>query len=170
MHQCSVGVQHRHLLDTFSIWSVSDLDAFVWACLFYFNDTWWKWLPVEDVSDLWPTVKPAFEARLPFKRASLNNKTRNPVLVGKLPAEFILTTDSRLRSRFPQEQLLFWFREPYATVVLVTCEVMCIIVDYFFWILAESFNVLMTSEIRLGRSTMTFDTVYSFLLQCNSFW
>lgn len=97
---------------------------------------------MEDVSDLWPTVKPAFEARLPFKRASLNNKTRNPVLVEKLPAEFILTTDSRLRSRFPQEQLLFWFREPYATVVLVTCEVMCIIVDYFFWILAESCNVL----------------------------
>ncbi|CAJ2659893.1 unnamed protein product [Trifolium pratense] len=79
-------------------------------------------ISVEDVSDLWPTVKPAFEGRLPFKRASLNNKTRNPVLVEKLPAEFILTTDSRLRSRFPQEQLLFWFREPYATVVLVTCE------------------------------------------------
>ncbi|XP_057450718.1 trafficking protein particle complex II-specific subunit 130 homolog isoform X2 [Lotus japonicus] len=79
-------------------------------------------ISVEDVSDLWPTVKPAFEARLPFKKASLNNKTRNPVLVETLPAEFILTTDSRLRSRFPQEQLLFWFREPYATVVLVTCE------------------------------------------------
>ncbi|KAJ1377614.1 TRAPP II complex, TRAPPC10 [Sesbania bispinosa] len=79
-------------------------------------------ISVEDVSDLWPTVKTAFEARLPFKRASLNNKTRNPVLVETLPAEFILTTDSRLRSRFPQEQLLFWFREPYATVVLVTCE------------------------------------------------
>ncbi|XP_058779898.1 trafficking protein particle complex II-specific subunit 130 homolog isoform X1 [Vicia villosa] len=79
-------------------------------------------ISVEDVSDLWPTVKPAFEARLPFKRASLNNKARNAVLVEKLPAEFILTTDSRLRSRFPQEQLLFWFREPYATVVLVTCE------------------------------------------------
>ncbi|XP_061359315.1 trafficking protein particle complex II-specific subunit 130 homolog isoform X3 [Gastrolobium bilobum] len=79
-------------------------------------------ISVEDVSDLWPTVKTAFEARLPFKRASLNNKTRNPVLVESLPAEFILTTDARLRSRFPQEQLLFWFREPYATVVLVTCE------------------------------------------------
>ncbi|KAE9585215.1 hypothetical protein Lal_00017845 [Lupinus albus] len=79
-------------------------------------------ISVEDVSDLWPTVKDAFEARLPFKRASLNNKTRNLVFVEQLPAEFILTTDSRLRSRFPQEQLLFWFREPYATVVLVTCE------------------------------------------------
>ncbi|QHN96069.1 uncharacterized protein DS421_18g615190 [Arachis hypogaea] len=79
-------------------------------------------ISVEDVSDLWPAVKPAFEARLPFKQGSLNNKTRNPVLVEKLPAEFILTTDSRLRSRFPQEQLLFWFREPYATIVLVTCE------------------------------------------------
>ncbi|KAI5429156.1 hypothetical protein KIW84_033955 [Lathyrus oleraceus] len=79
-------------------------------------------ISVEDVSDLWPTVKPAFEARLSFKRAGLNNKARNPVLVEKLSAEFILTTDSRLRSRFPQEQLLFWFRESYATVVLVTCE------------------------------------------------
>ncbi|KAF8409326.1 hypothetical protein HHK36_005400 [Tetracentron sinense] len=79
-------------------------------------------IAVEDVSDLWPVVKNGFEERLPFKGASLNNKTRNPVFVEKLPAEFILTTDSRLRSRFPQEQLLFWFREPYATVVLVTCE------------------------------------------------
>nr|KYP39950.1 Trafficking protein particle complex subunit 10 [Cajanus cajan] len=79
-------------------------------------------ISVEDVSDIWPTVKPAFEARLPFKRATLNNKTRNPVFVEALPAEFILTTDSRLRSRFPHEQFLFWFREPYANIVLVTCE------------------------------------------------
>ncbi|KAL5972557.1 hypothetical protein ACLOJK_039361 [Asimina triloba] len=79
-------------------------------------------IAVEDVSDLWPLVKEGFEERLPFKKASLNNKTRNPVTVEKLPAEFILTTDARLRSRFPQEQSLFWFREPYATVVLVTCE------------------------------------------------
>ncbi|WCJ32139.1 hypothetical protein M5689_013579 [Euphorbia peplus] len=77
---------------------------------------------VEDVSDLWPTIKDRFVERLPFKRASLNNKTRNSVFLENLPAEFILTTDARLRSRFPQEQSLFWFREPYATVVLVTCE------------------------------------------------
>ncbi|KAE8703230.1 TRS130 protein [Hibiscus syriacus] len=77
---------------------------------------------IEDVSDLWPTIKNSFEERLPFKRASLINKTRNPVFVENLPAEFILTTDARLRSRFPQEQYLFWFREPYATLVLVTCE------------------------------------------------
>eukprot|EP00268_Persea_americana_P056755 TRINITY_DN6742_c0_g1_i1.p1 TRINITY_DN6742_c0_g1~~TRINITY_DN6742_c0_g1_i1.p1 ORF type:complete len:1210 (-),score=246.92 TRINITY_DN6742_c0_g1_i1:638-4267(-) len=79
-------------------------------------------IAVEDVSNLWPSVKGAFEERLPFKKAVLNNKTRNLVNVEKLPAEFILTTDARLRSRFPQEQSLFWFREPYATVVLVTCE------------------------------------------------
>ncbi|GMP55049.1 hypothetical protein CsSME_00025304 [Camellia sinensis var. sinensis] len=70
-------------------------------------------IAVEDVSDLWPIVKNGFEERLPFKRACLNNKTRNPVFLEKLPAEFILTTDARLRSRFPQEQSLFWFREPY---------------------------------------------------------
>ncbi|KAG4161431.1 hypothetical protein ERO13_D01G054200v2 [Gossypium hirsutum] len=79
-------------------------------------------IAVEDVSDLWPTVKNSFEERLPFKRSCLNNKTRNPVFVENLPAEYILTTDARLRSRFPQEQYLFWFREPYATLVLVTCE------------------------------------------------
>ncbi|KAK9131667.1 hypothetical protein Scep_011195 [Stephania cephalantha] len=79
-------------------------------------------ISVEDVSDLWHMVKDEFERRLPFKRACLNSKTHNPVYVEKLPAEFILTTDSRLRSRFPQEQSFFWFREPYATVVLVTCE------------------------------------------------
>jgi len=81
------------------------------------------------VSDLWPDVKDLFESRLPFRRAGLNNKTRNPVFVENLPAEFILTTDSRLRSRFPQEQSLFWFREPYATVVLVTCEVRNLILE-----------------------------------------
>lgn len=79
-------------------------------------------IAVEDVSNLWPVVKEKFEGRLPFKRACLNNKTRNPVFVEHLSAEFVLTTDARLRSRFPQEQLLFWFREPYATIVLVTCE------------------------------------------------
>ncbi|XP_039127222.1 LOW QUALITY PROTEIN: trafficking protein particle complex II-specific subunit 130 homolog [Dioscorea cayenensis subsp. rotundata] len=79
-------------------------------------------IAVEDVSDLWPSVKEGFEQRLPFRKACLNNKTRNPVNVEQLPAEFILTTDSRLRSRFPHEQSVFWFREPYATVVLVTCE------------------------------------------------
>ncbi|EPS62402.1 hypothetical protein M569_12386, partial [Genlisea aurea] len=79
-------------------------------------------IAVEDVSDLWPIVSKEFEERLPFRKAFLNNKTRNPVLVDELHAEFILTTDARLRSRFPQEQSLFWFREPYATIVLVTCE------------------------------------------------
>ncbi|KAK4803647.1 hypothetical protein SAY86_003464 [Trapa natans] len=79
-------------------------------------------ISVEDVSGLWPTVKKGFEERLPFKRACLNNKTRNSVFVENLPAEFILTTDARLRSRFPHEQYLFWFREPYATIILVTCE------------------------------------------------
>jgi hypothetical protein len=79
---------------------------------------------VEDVSDLWLNVKESFEQRVPVKKACLNNKARNPVFVDNLPAEFIQTTDSRLRSRFPQEQYLFWFREPYATVVLVTCEVL----------------------------------------------
>jgi len=81
-------------------------------------------LAVEDVSDLWLNVKESFERRVPVKKACLNNKARNPVFVDDLPAEFIQTTDSRLRSRFPQEQYLFWFREPYATVVLVTCEVL----------------------------------------------
>ncbi|XP_038974112.1 trafficking protein particle complex II-specific subunit 130 homolog [Phoenix dactylifera] len=79
-------------------------------------------IAVEDVSDLWPSVKEGFEERLPLKKACLNNKTRNPVYVEKLLAEFILTTDARLRSRFPQEQSVFWFREPYATIILVTCE------------------------------------------------
>ena len=79
---------------------------------------------VEDVSDLWPTVKELFEQHQPLKRAVLTNKTRNPVLVENLPVEFILTTDARLRSRFPHEQYLYWFREPYATIVLVTCEVL----------------------------------------------
>ncbi|TQD96605.1 hypothetical protein C1H46_017766 [Malus baccata] len=53
---------------------------------------------------------------------TIKNSLDHLVIAENLPAEFILTTDSRLRSRFPQEQSLFWFREPYATAVLVTCE------------------------------------------------
>ncbi|KAI5076400.1 hypothetical protein GOP47_0008465 [Adiantum capillus-veneris] len=77
---------------------------------------------IEDVNDLWPIVKEGFEARVPFRRACLNSKVRNSVILDKLPVEYILTTDSRLRSRLPQEQTAFWFHEPYAIVVLVTCE------------------------------------------------
>lgn len=101
-------------------------------------------IAVEDVSDLWPSVKNGFEERLPFKRAGLNNKTRNSVLIEKLPAEFILTTDSRLRSRYPQEQSLFWFREPYATVVLVTCEDL----DEFKTILKPRLKLLVQNDER----------------------
>ncbi|URD88129.1 hypothetical protein MUK42_26812, partial [Musa troglodytarum] len=99
---------------------------------------------VEDVSDLWPSVKEGFEARLPLKKACLNNKTRNPVYVENLPAEFILTTDARLRSRFPQEQYLFWFREPYATVVLVSCEDL----DEFKTILKPRLKLIVQNEER----------------------
>nr|XP_043621659.1 trafficking protein particle complex II-specific subunit 130 homolog [Erigeron canadensis] len=76
-------------------------------------------IAVKDVSDLWPLVKEGFEKRLPFKRATLNNKTHDPVSVNNLPAEFTLTTDSRLRG---QDPLSYCFQQPYATVVLVTCE------------------------------------------------
>ncbi|GJV37836.1 hypothetical protein Tco_1410313 [Tanacetum coccineum] len=79
-------------------------------------------LAFKDVNDLWPIVKKEFEEQLPFKRVVLNNKTHNTVTVNNLPAEFILTTDSRIRSKFSPEQLVFWFQEPIATVVLVTCE------------------------------------------------
>lgn len=93
--------------------------------------SWLLFITVEDVSDLWPSVKGLFEEHQPLKRAFLTNKTRNPVLVENLPVEFILTTDARLRSRFPQEQYLFWFREPYATIVLVTCEVLVLLISCF---------------------------------------
>lgn len=110
---------------------------------------------VEDVSDLWPTIKNGFEKRFPLKRACLNNKTRNPIYVDYLPAEFILTRDARLRSRFPQEQYLFWFREPYATVVLVTCEVRWKILD-----LIDFFQLLSSACLYMHPSAH--DTVYNF--------
>ncbi|CAM6089694.1 unnamed protein product [Calypogeia fissa] len=77
---------------------------------------------VEDVCELWPIVREGFEGRSPFKRAILNNKARNPILVERLPVEYILTTDARLRGRTALEQSPFWFRHPYANVVLVSCE------------------------------------------------
>lgn len=101
-------------------------------------------IAVEDVSDLWPIVKNKFEERLPFKKACLNNKTRNPVYLERLPAEFILTTDARLRSRFPQDQLLFWFRDPYATIVLITCEDL----DEFKTILKPRLKLIVQNEER----------------------
>ena len=78
---------------------------------------------VEDVSDLWHTIKDGFEAHVPFHKVCLNNKARNPIYVEKLLVDFILTTDAQLCNRFRQEQAMFWLRQPYATVVLVACEV-----------------------------------------------
>ncbi|CAK9206110.1 unnamed protein product [Sphagnum jensenii] len=79
---------------------------------------------IEDVNDLWSILKEPFEARVPFRKATLNNKARNPVTVEQLPVEYILTTDARLRTRIPTDQLPLplWYRSPYATVVLITCD------------------------------------------------
>ncbi|KAL8237867.1 hypothetical protein R6Q59_018948 [Mikania micrantha] len=99
-------------------------------------------IAVKDVSDLWDLVNEKFEERLPFKRAIINNKTRNPVTVDNLPAEFILTTDSRIKSRVPQDQQFFCFQEPYATVVLVTCEDL----DEFKTILKPRLKLILQNE------------------------
>lgn len=116
----SPPVKFSDLLDVFSF-------CFVYMCI----SLTFPFVTVEDVSDLWPTVKGLFQEHLPLKRAFLTNRTRNPVLVENLPVEFILTTDARLRTRSPQEQYLFWFREPYATIVLVTCEVLVLLLSFF---------------------------------------
>lgn len=125
-----------------------------WIMRFCFLSFWFRYLwillsfpfvTVEDVSDLWPTVKGLFEEHQPLKRAFLTNRTRNPVLVENLPVEFILTTDARLRSRSPQEQYLFWFREPYATIVLVTCEVLVLLLSFVMYPL--SFFAVLVSII-----------------------
>lgn len=77
------------------------------------------------MNDLWETVRGNLEARVPFKKASLNNKARNLLLVDKLLVEFVQTTDARLRRGLPGEQALlpYGFRRPYAWVILVTCDV-----------------------------------------------
>lgn len=77
------------------------------------------------MNDLWETLRGNLEARVPFKKASLNNKARNLVLVDRLHVEFVQTTDARLRRGLPGEQssLPFGFRRPYAWVILVTCDV-----------------------------------------------
>jgi hypothetical protein len=72
-------------------------------------------------------------------------------LVESLPAEFIQTADSRLRSRFPQEQYLFWFREPYAIVVLVTCEVLPLL---------QNTSIVSAGKVSLV-STHQADTIYT---------
>jgi trafficking protein particle complex subunit 10 len=112
-----IGKYHVHVVQSLQFFAVHLVTS-----LFSYGRI--PFATVEDVSDLWLNVKESFERRLPVKKACLNNKAWNPVFVENLLAEFIQTTDSRLRSRFPQEQYLFWFREPYATVVLVTCEVL----------------------------------------------
>lgn len=80
---------------------------------------------VEDVSDLWETVKGNLETRVPFKKASLNNKARNLVLIDKLSVEFIQSTDLRLHRGLLGEDipLPLEFHRLYVWVILVTCEV-----------------------------------------------
>ncbi|KAG0578331.1 hypothetical protein KC19_4G014800 [Ceratodon purpureus] len=79
---------------------------------------------IEDVNDLWESIRGNLEARVPFKKASLNNKARNLVLVDKLVVEFVQTTDARLRRGLPGEQSLlsYGFRRPYAWLIVVTCD------------------------------------------------
>ncbi|GBG88544.1 hypothetical protein CBR_g48013 [Chara braunii] len=97
---------------------------------------------VEDAWNAWPLVKEGFESRLPIKRATLNNKTRNPVVVDALPVEYVLSTSPRSRNR--QDKSLHWFRNPYAVLYLVLCE------------LEGRFRVLMSSDKLLGHPMDTF--------------
>lgn len=89
---------------------------------------------VDDVNDLWESLKESFEARVPFRKAKLNNKARNLVSVDRLHVEYVQTTDARIRRGFPGEQtpLPLWFRLPYACVVLVTCDVSLLFSVSFF--------------------------------------
>eukprot|EP00897_Mesotaenium_endlicherianum_P006947 jgi/Mesen1/6280/ME000324S05323 len=77
---------------------------------------------VEDEWNIWPLVKPTFEARLPLRKAVLHNKAKKPVEIERLPIEYITSTDPRLRSRPPAKNSPHWFRHPYCTLILVPCE------------------------------------------------
>ncbi|KAG1661690.1 hypothetical protein FOA52_001967 [Chlamydomonas sp. UWO 241] len=70
---------------------------------------------------LWASVKEIFESRLPLQRVALENKLGNPVLVDRLPAQYVLSADKRVMRLKPfAHSASVWFRIPFAHVILVS--------------------------------------------------
>ncbi|KAK9863262.1 hypothetical protein WJX84_010782, partial [Apatococcus fuscideae] len=78
---------------------------------------------VEDLSGVWPSVSQALDARLPLRNVPLRNKFGNTLTVDKLPVQYLLSDDPRLQRLRPYAHSpVTWFRNPFACLVLVSCE------------------------------------------------
>ncbi|CAI5473413.1 unnamed protein product [Closterium sp. Yama58-4] len=77
---------------------------------------------IEDEWNVWPSVRQSFESRLPLKKLQLHNRARKAVDLDRLPLEYVLTSEPKLRSRPPVKNNPHWFRHPYATLVLLACH------------------------------------------------
>ena len=78
---------------------------------------------MEDEWNVWSLVRTSFESRLPLRKAVLHNKLGKAVEVERLPLDYVLSTDARLRTRPPPKNSPHWFRHPYATIILTACDV-----------------------------------------------
>ncbi|CAI5979986.1 unnamed protein product [Closterium sp. NIES-64] len=76
----------------------------------------------EDEWNVWPSVRQSFESRLPLKKLQLHNRARKAVDLDRLPLEYVLTSEPKLRSRPPVKNNPHWFRHPFATLVLLACH------------------------------------------------
>ncbi|CAI5507851.1 unnamed protein product [Closterium sp. Naga37s-1] len=77
---------------------------------------------IEDEWNVWPSVRQSFESRLPLKKLQLHNRARKAVDLDRLPLEYVLTSEPKLRSRPPVKNNPHWFRHPFATLVLLACH------------------------------------------------
>ncbi|GJP42413.1 hypothetical protein CLOM_g1978 [Closterium sp. NIES-68] len=77
---------------------------------------------IEDEWNVWPSVRQSFEARLPLKKVQVHNRARKPVELDRLPLEYVLTSEPKLRSRPPVKNNPHWFRHPFATLILLACH------------------------------------------------
>mmetsp|Transcript_23884 Transcript_23884/g.66233 ORF Transcript_23884/g.66233 Transcript_23884/m.66233 type:complete len:1100 (-) Transcript_23884:40-3339(-) len=80
-------------------------------------------IAVEDVSGIWNTIKPALQVHQVLHNMTLRNKFGNLVNVPSLPIEYVPSTDPKLLKIRPHAQNpVAWFRNPYAHIIVVSCE------------------------------------------------
>ncbi|KAL4549831.1 hypothetical protein Ndes2526B_g04818 [Nannochloris sp. 'desiccata'] len=77
----------------------------------------------EDLSDVWPAISKAITARLPLQQVALVNKLGTAVTVDHMPVELVSSFEPAVQKLQQYAySALTWFRQPAASLVLISCN------------------------------------------------